>query len=61
MVELLPEIDVIEDDSFNSSPTNPQLMGPDALLRYMAGETLPSSRAKTPLVGPQSGCYLNHI
>lgn len=53
MVELLPEIDVIEDDSFNSSPTNPQLMGPDALQRYLNGELLPpfkAIKAKTPLV-----------
>ena len=27
--QLLPEIDVVEGDQFNSSPTNPELMGPD--------------------------------
>ena len=52
MVELLPEIDVVADDSFNSSPTEPRLMGPQALESYLAGMELPAVRMKTPLVGP---------
>lgn len=43
-------IDVVVDDQFNSSPTDPKLMGPDALQRARAGETLPSTRTRTPLV-----------
>ena len=50
MVELLPEIEVVEDDAFNSSPRDPQLMGPEALQRYRNGETMPAFKAKTPLV-----------
>ena len=50
MVELLPKIDVVTDDSFNSSPTDPQLMGPEAYLKYEAGDSLPSTTAQTPLV-----------
>ena len=50
MVDLLPEIDVVPDDPFNSSPTDTNLMGPGALQMYRTGEKLPSGRAKTPLV-----------
>ena len=50
MVDLLPEIDVVEGDEFNSHPTDPKLMGPYALERFEAGEQLPAARMKTPLV-----------
>jgi len=50
LVDLLPEIDVVPGDDFNSSPTDPKLMGPDALARLNAGETLPSVKVPTPLV-----------
>lgn len=53
MVDLLPEIEVVEDDPFNSSPTDPKLMGPGALERFKAGEQLPRTFVKTPLVRPQ--------
>ena len=51
MVEMLPSIDVVPDDAFNSSPTDPKLMGPDALRRFRDGQQLPSASAPTPLVG----------
>jgi Mg-chelatase subunit ChlI len=35
--DLLPEIDIVEGDAFNSSPTDPQLMGPEALEAYRNG------------------------
>jgi magnesium chelatase subunit I len=50
IVDLLPEIDVVPGDDFNSSPTDSKLMGPEVLQRFAAGETLPSAKAKTPLV-----------
>jgi Mg-chelatase subunit ChlI len=50
VADLLPELDVIEGDPFNSSPTDPKLMGPDALARFRAGEKLPGIKARTPLV-----------
>lgn len=49
-VDLLPEIEVVEGDSFNSDPKDPQNMGPDALARYKKGEKLPTKLARTPLV-----------
>jgi magnesium chelatase ATPase subunit I len=50
VAELLPALDVVDGDPFNSSPTDPKLMGPDALARYRAGEALPSVKRRTPLV-----------
>ncbi|KAL4434009.1 hypothetical protein ABPG75_000450 [Micractinium tetrahymenae] len=50
LVDLLPMIDVVQDDPFNSSPTDPKLMGPDALARYAKGEKLPATQMRTPLV-----------
>ena len=54
MVDLLPEIDVVPDDPFNSSPTDTNLMGPTALQAYRNGDPLPTGRAKTPLVLPSA-------
>ena len=50
LVDLLPEMDVVEGDAFNSSPTDPKLMGPDVLMRWRRGEKLPAFKARTPLV-----------
>lgn len=50
LVDLLPMIDIVADDPFNSSPTDPKLMGPDALQRHLAGEKLPAAQMRTPLV-----------
>lgn len=50
IADLLPPMDVVEGDPFNSSPTDPKMMGPDALARFRKGEKLPSVKAKTPLV-----------
>ena len=50
VVELLPEIDVVKDDPFNSSPTNPGLMGPQALQQFQSNGEIQSVKAKTPLV-----------
>ena len=47
---MLPDIEVVEGDEFNSHPTDPKLMGPDALERFRRGEQLPTVLVKTPLV-----------
>jgi hypothetical protein len=52
MVDLLPMIDIVEGDPFNSDPYDPNLMGPEARMRYRNGEKLPIAKAKTPLVRP---------
>ncbi|KAI8468270.1 MAG: magnesium chelatase subunit I [Monoraphidium minutum] len=50
VAQLLPQIDIVPGDPFNSSPTDPKLMGPDALQRFRAGEQLPATTMRTPLV-----------
>ena len=49
MVDLLPQIEVVADDPFNSSPNDPKVMGPEALERFNRGEQLSTARVKTPL------------
>ena len=50
LVDLLPDIEVVPDDPFNSDPRDPKAMGPEALMRSKNGEQLPSARVRTPLV-----------
>lgn len=50
LVDMLPLINVVEGDAFNSHPTDPGLMGPQSLERFLAGEKLPSTTVRTPLV-----------
>ncbi|GIL70109.1 hypothetical protein Vretimale_3378 [Volvox reticuliferus] len=50
LVDLLPLIDVVEGDPFNSSPADPKLMGPDVLDRWRRGEKLTTAQMRTPLV-----------
>jgi len=40
LVDLLPLIDVVEDDPFMSSPTDTNLMSPEVLAAFKAGDTL---------------------
>ena len=48
--DLLPEIDIVEGDAFNSSPTDPQLMGPEALEAYRNGTPLKAGTMKVPMI-----------
>ncbi|KAG2452528.1 hypothetical protein HYH02_002766 [Chlamydomonas schloesseri] len=50
LVDMLPDIDVVEGDPFNSSPNDPKFMGPEVLQRFKNGEKLPTVRMRTPLV-----------
>jgi hypothetical protein len=50
LVEVLPFIDVVKGDAFNSHPTDPKRMGPDALRRFQHGEDLEVARIRAPLV-----------
>lgn len=50
MVEMLPRIEVVPDDGFNSHPSDPKLMSQDTLEQFQRGETLPSTTMPTPLV-----------
>jgi magnesium chelatase subunit I len=50
LVDLLPDLEVVVDDPFNSDPKDPKYMGPDALQRFRSGEQLPTTMMRTPLV-----------
>jgi hypothetical protein len=56
MVEMLPRIEVVPDDGFNSHPSDPKLMSQDTLEQFQRGETLPSTTMPTPLVCALSLC-----
>ena len=45
---LLPKLDVVKGDAYNSSPTDPELMGPDALDAYRASGNAPLDAAEVP-------------
>jgi magnesium chelatase subunit I len=50
LADLLPEIDVVADDPFNSHPTDPELMSNEVRDRMLQGETLPKATAKVMMV-----------
>jgi magnesium chelatase subunit I len=50
LTDLLPLIDVVKDDAFMSSPTDPNLMSPDILALYRAGEKLETTKVPINMV-----------
>jgi magnesium chelatase subunit I len=50
LVDLLPLIDVVKDDAFMSSPTDPNLMSPEVLEAYKAGRALESTKVPINMV-----------
>lgn len=50
LVDLLPLIDVVKDDPFMSSPTDTNLMSPDVLATYRAGEELTTTQVPINMV-----------
>src|SRR5689334_7772133 len=50
LARLLPSIDAVADDQYNSSPTNPALMADAIRARFDAGEELPVATRPTPLI-----------
>lgn len=50
LVDLLPNIDVVQDDPFQSHPTEPELMSEQARERYRIGEQFLVTRQKIPIV-----------
>lgn len=50
MADLLPQIQVVAEDPFNSHPTDTSLMGPEALQAHDAGQPMPTATVSTPLV-----------
>ncbi len=50
LADLLPEMDVVADDPFNSHPTDIELMSNDVRDRFSQGETLPVAQRKVMMV-----------
>jgi magnesium chelatase subunit I len=50
LVDLLPEIEVVADDPFNSDPNDPELMSQEVRARVQKNETLPTVRKKISMV-----------
>jgi magnesium chelatase subunit I len=50
LADLLPEIDVVDGDPFQSDPADPKIMSADVRARFEAGEILPTRRRKVRVV-----------
>ena len=50
IADLLPKIDIVKDDPFNSHPTDLELMSADVLARYRNNETLETEGIKIPMI-----------
>lgn len=50
LADLLPEIEVVADDPFNSHPSDPELMGDDVKAQVTAGQTPTLAHKKVPMV-----------
>jgi magnesium chelatase subunit I len=50
LADLLPEIDTVADDPFNSSPTDPELMGDEVRQRVEQGLDVPVAKKKVLMV-----------
>jgi len=50
IADLLPKIDIVKDDPFNSHPTDVELMSADVLAEYQNDASLPTEQIKIPMV-----------
>ncbi len=50
LADLLPEIDVVADDPFNSHPSDIEIMSDEVRQRKADGETIPTAKAKVTMV-----------
>lgn len=50
LVDILPEIDVVPDDPFNSSPIDPEFMSEEVREMFERGESLPAGKKKVPMI-----------
>ncbi len=50
LADLLPDIEVVADDPFNSHPSDPDMMSDEVRQRQANGETLPTTKAKVMMV-----------
>jgi magnesium chelatase subunit I len=50
IADLLPKIDIVKDDPFNSDPQDLELMSSDVLARYRNGEEMETEAIKIPMI-----------
>ena len=50
LVDILPEIDVVPDDPFNSSPTDPEFMSEAVREMFESNQTLPTGKKQVPMI-----------
>merc|ERR1719353_339646 len=50
LVDILPEIQIVANDPFNSSPDDRELLGPEATEKFNSGEDLPTSQMRVPMI-----------
>lgn len=50
LVDILPEIDVVPDDPFNSSPTDPEFMSEAVREMFESNQILPTGKKKVPMI-----------
>ena len=50
LIDLLPEIQVVKNDPFNSDPKNPELMSDEVRSQVMEGKELPTDTVKVSMV-----------
>lgn len=50
LADLLPRIEIVKEDPFNSHPQNPELMSTEVLTKYKNNETLETEEIKIPMV-----------
>ncbi len=50
LVDILPEIEIVANDPFNSSPNDRELMGPDATEKFNSGESQDTAYMRVPMI-----------
>merc|ERR1711937_335273 len=50
LVDILPEIQIVANDPFNSSPNDPELMGPEVVEKFTAGDAMETSSMRVPMI-----------
>merc|ERR1712118_358868 len=50
LVDILPEIEIVANDPFNSSPDDRELMGPEVTEKFNSGESLDKSYMRVPMI-----------
>ncbi len=61
LVDLLPDIDVVEGDNYNSDPLDPALMGPEAREASAKGTKLKTTQRRIPMVEVPLGATEDRI